>query len=45
MTDIAERRTNDNPYLAGNMAPVEQEVTAFDLSVTGEIPTEFEGRW
>jgi carotenoid cleavage dioxygenase-like enzyme len=45
MTDIAERRTNDNPYLAGNMAPVEQEVTAFDLSVTGEIPTELKGRW
>ena len=45
MTDIADRRTNDNPYLTGNMAPVEQEVTAFDLPVTGEIPTELEGRW
>ena len=27
------------------MAPVEQEVTAFDLPVTGEIPAELEGRW
>lgn len=45
MTDIAERRTNDNPYLSGNMAPVEKEITAFDLPVVGEIPAELEGRW
>ncbi|RLE23542.1 MAG: carotenoid oxygenase [Actinobacteria bacterium] len=45
MTDIADRRTNENPYLAGNMAPVEEEITAFDLPVTGEIPAELEGRW
>lgn len=45
MTDIADRRTNENPYLAGNMAPVEQEITAFDLPVTGDIPAALEGRW
>ena len=34
-----------NPYLIGNMAPVEREVTAFDLPVTGSIPVELDGRW
>lgn len=43
--DIEIARPNDNQYLAGNMAPVEHEVTAFDLPVTGEIPAELEGRW
>jgi carotenoid cleavage dioxygenase-like enzyme len=51
MTDTLEpaalprRRAHDNHYLAGNFAPVEQELTAFDLPVTGEIPAELEGRW
>ena len=44
-TPIAMHRPNDNRYLAGNMAPVEHEVTAFDLPVTGQIPAELEGRW
>ena len=44
-TPIATHRPNDNRYLAGNMAPVEHEVTAFDLPVTGQIPAELEGRW
>lgn len=39
------RRPNDNPYLAGNIAPVEREVTAFDLPTSGTIPAELEGRW
>ena len=46
MTDTL--RSNDvvtNPYLVGNMAPVEHEVTAFDLPVTGTIPADLEGRW
>ena len=43
--DIEIARPNDNIYLAGNMAPVEHEITAFDLPVTGEIPVELEGRW
>ena len=34
-----------NPYLAGNRAPVTEEVTAFDLPVVGAIPEELEGRW
>jgi carotenoid cleavage dioxygenase len=34
-----------NRYLAGNYAPVADEVTAFDLPVIGEIPTELEGRY
>ena len=33
-----------NPYLIGNYAPVAEEVTAFDLSVIGELPTELNGR-
>ena len=46
MTDTL--RPNDavtNLYLVGNMAPVEREVTAFDLPVTGTIPSELDGRW
>ena len=31
-------RPNENQYLAGNMAPVAEEVTAFDLPVIGELP-------
>ena len=34
---------SENAYLSGNFAPVEEEVTAFDLDVTGEIPKELEG--
>ncbi len=43
MTDTLP--TISNRYLLGNMAPVEQELTAFDLPVTGSIPAELEGRW
>jgi len=35
---------SENPFLSGNFAPVEEELTAFDLDVTGEIPRELEGR-
>ena len=34
-----------NPYLTGNFAPVEDEVTATDLRVSGEIPRELNGRF
>ena len=34
-----------NAYLAGNYAPVTEEVTAFDLPVIGELPAELEGRY
>jgi carotenoid cleavage dioxygenase len=43
--DLPVRRPNENPYLAGNLAPVTEEVTAFDLPTTGRIPVELEGRW
>ena len=32
-------------YLEDSKAPVDNEVTAFDLEVTGEIPKQLEGRW
>jgi len=34
-----------NPYLTGNYAPVAEEVTAFDLPVIGELPTDLNGRY
>ena len=35
----------ENHYLSGNFGPVADELTAFDLPVTGTIPAELEGRW
>lgn len=32
-------------YLEGNFAPVTEEVTAFDLPVIGELPSDLEGRY
>ncbi|MDH4276482.1 MAG: carotenoid oxygenase family protein [Acidimicrobiia bacterium] len=37
--------TDVNIYLAGNYAPVAEEVTAFDLAVVGELPAELNGRY
>ncbi|MFE7040029.1 carotenoid oxygenase family protein [Streptomyces atratus] len=34
-----------NRYLAGNFAPVAQEITAHDLPVTGRIPAHLDGRY
>jgi len=34
-----------NPYLAGNFAPVDDEITSFDLKVSGELPRELNGRF
>ncbi|GLW07002.1 dioxygenase [Microtetraspora sp. NBRC 13810] len=34
-----------NPYLEGAFAPVKEEVTAYDLPVTGRIPQELNGRY
>lgn len=34
-----------NPYLEGFLAPVAEEVTAFDLKVTGRIPEHLNGRY
>jgi carotenoid cleavage dioxygenase len=39
---IAETR---NRYLEGNYAPVQEEVTAFDLPVIGALPAELNGRY
>lgn len=35
---------SENPYLSGNYAPVEGELTVTDLPVTGQIPEALEGR-
>ncbi|MDH3303158.1 MAG: carotenoid oxygenase family protein [Acidimicrobiia bacterium] len=37
--------TDVNVYLTGNYAPVTEEVTAFDLTVVGELPAELNGRY
>lgn len=39
---LPETAFSENPYLSGNWAPVRQEVTAFDLDVTGNnwVPTD-----
>ncbi|MCU1649855.1 MAG: Carotenoid cleavage oxygenase [Pseudonocardia sp.] len=34
-----------NPYLAGNFAPVHEELTVTDLTVTGHIPEHLDGRY
>jgi carotenoid cleavage dioxygenase len=34
----------ENAYLSGNFAPVREELTAFDLPITGAIPRELRGR-
>lgn len=34
----------ENPYLSGNFAPVGNELTRYDLRVTGRIPRELSGR-
>lgn len=39
-----ERRSS-NPFLANNLAPVNEEVTITDLRVTGRIPSELTGRY
>ncbi|RMI33481.1 carotenoid oxygenase family protein [Nocardia stercoris] len=36
---------SENHYLAGNFGPVAQEVTAYDLPVTGSIPDYLDGRF
>jgi carotenoid cleavage dioxygenase len=37
--------TTDDYWLSGNFAPVTEEVTALDLSVTGTIPEGLDGRY
>lgn len=40
----AQAQQPRNPYLEGNYGPVHEEVTAFDLPVTGELPADLSGR-
>ena len=37
--------TVENRYLSGNYAPVDREVSALDLPVTGHLPVELDGRY
>jgi len=37
--------TTPNVFLRGSFAPVSEEITAFDLPVTGQIPAELTGRY
>lgn len=34
-----------NPYMQGNFRPVQEEVTEFELEVSGDIPKELNGRY
>ena len=43
MSTIENERSN--PFLEGNLAPVSEEVTVFDLEVTGTLPPELDGRY
>lgn len=46
MTDLEERQSESDPWLlAGNYAPVADELTTFDLAVTGSIPPSLAGRY
>ena len=36
---------SSNPFLEGNLAPVTEEITAFDLEVIGTLPPELDGRY
>jgi carotenoid cleavage dioxygenase len=45
MANASTLRTSSNPFLAGNLAPVDVETTAFDLQVTGKLPDELTGRY
>ncbi|WP_037321374.1 carotenoid oxygenase family protein [Amycolatopsis orientalis] len=36
---------NPNRYVLGNFAPVAEEITAFDLPITGKIPDDLNGRY
>ncbi len=46
MTDLDERQSESAPwFLSGNYAPVQNELTEFDLPVTGAIPPSLAGRY
>ena len=45
MTTEMIRQESEHPYLNGNFAPVRDEVTVTDLTVTGTIPDYLDGRY
>ena len=45
MTNASALRNSSNPFLSGNLAPVDVETTAFDLRVKGKLPNELTGRY
>src|SRR5690242_20552517 len=45
MTTTAPIPTPANPYLAGNYAPVPDEITATELPTTGQLPAALSGRY
>ncbi|MGB0112653.1 MAG: carotenoid oxygenase family protein [Ilumatobacteraceae bacterium] len=44
-SNTTEPPVDSSIYLSGNYAPVTEEVTAHDLPVVGELPTELNGRY
>ena len=42
---VSTTESRPNPFLQGNLAPVDVETTAFDLEVTGVLPRELNGRY
>ncbi|MEY4032080.1 MAG: hypothetical protein RL573_992, partial [Actinomycetota bacterium] len=42
---MSTTESRPNPFLQGNLAPVDVETTAFDLEVTGVLPCELDGRY
>ncbi|KHO22556.1 carotenoid oxygenase [Mycolicibacterium setense] len=45
MTTEAVQQESEHPFLSGNFAPVHDEVTVTDLTVTGTIPDYLDGRY
>jgi carotenoid cleavage dioxygenase-like enzyme len=42
---LPQRRPSPNPYLAGNFAPVDTEISKLRLPIKGSIPTELRGTY
>jgi carotenoid cleavage dioxygenase len=38
-------KTRPNPFLSGNLAPVQEEITETNLRVTGTLPPQLDGRY
>ncbi|MEI7624128.1 MAG: carotenoid oxygenase family protein, partial [Actinomycetes bacterium] len=42
---MSDHADTSSLYLSGNYAPVAEEITAFDLPVSGELPNDLNGRY